>query len=277
MNPPIIYFGGKQRIASRIIDLFPEHAHYVEPYAGGLSVLLAKPPSTMETINDLNGNVVAFWRVLRDRPDELQRVCELTPHSRQEFRRAVQVMRDPAADDLERARAVWVQLTQGRSGMTSKTGWRMYRNGESSGAGLARYLDGYRARLMPAAKRLRDCQIECRDALDVIADYGRVESTLLYLDPPYMTEARRSGAYDVEADRAHHEAMLDTILSCRARVALSGYATGLYDSVLSAWRRVEIQAWTTQSGGARSDRVEVLWMNYDPPATLTFAADGEVS
>lgn len=117
MRPPLPYFGGKQRIAHHIVDVFPEHLHYIEPYAGGLSVLLAKPASKMETINDLDGDLITFWRVLRDNPEELIRVCAFTPHSRAELRRACD---GEAVSDLERARRVWVELTQGRSGMRGR-------------------------------------------------------------------------------------------------------------------------------------------------------------
>ncbi|MFF7576840.1 DNA adenine methylase [Streptomyces sp. NPDC008061] len=94
MKSPVPYFGGKQRLASWIVSLLPEHDHYVEPFAGSLSVLLAKQPSRMETVNDLDGELMTFWRVLRDQPEQLIRACMLTPHSRAE----------QAEDAIERVR-----------------------------------------------------------------------------------------------------------------------------------------------------------------------------
>lgn len=85
MKPPFAYYGGKTRIADQITALLPPHKHYVEPFAGSLAVLLAKTPSRMETVNDLDNRLMTFWRVLRERPDELIRVCALTPHSRVEY------------------------------------------------------------------------------------------------------------------------------------------------------------------------------------------------
>src|SRR5581483_5983322 len=100
LKPPFTYFGGKLKLAERIAALLPSHQHYEEPFAGSLAVLLAKSPSPMETVNDLDGRLMSFWRVLRNRPGELERVCALTPHSRTEYLAAY----EPAEDELESAR-----------------------------------------------------------------------------------------------------------------------------------------------------------------------------
>jgi site-specific DNA-adenine methylase len=179
------YFGGKQRIAEEIVGLFPPHTHYIEPYCGGLSVFLAKRPSRIETLNDLDESLVTFWRVLRDRPEELAVVCELTPHSRREMETARRA--DVEAEELEVARRVWVHLTQGRrAGVRSLTGWRFYVDAAATSTPLHSYLDGYRRRMPDTVVRLRNAQLECRDAFDVISDYGRCEESLLYIDPPYL-------------------------------------------------------------------------------------------
>lgn len=274
MKPPVPYFGGKQRIAESIVSLFPDHSHYIEPYAGSLSVLLAKPESRIETVNDIDGDMVTFWRVLRDRPAEFQRACELTPHSRAE--RALSQGDKDGLVDLEVARRVWVQLTQGRSGIGRATGWRFYVNADATASPMATYLEAYRHRMPPAVRRLRSVQLECRDALDVIADYGTVESSLLYVDPPYTTDTRRGGQYKHEVDRDHHEALLDALTACRARVVLSGYDNPLYRDRLDGWTVERIAASTQQAnnpgGGAR---VETLWLNYAPEQHLF--SSGEAS
>lgn len=263
MKPPVPYFGGKQRIAAEIVALLPAHDHYVEPYAGGLSVFLAKQSAPMETLNDLDGHMVTFWRVLRDRPRDLIAACELTPHSRAEMVLSRDV--NDGLDEIEVARRVWVHLTQGRSGISTLTGWRFYLDGGSTATSIAGYLDGYRRRMPAAAARLRGAQLECRDALEVIEDYGSKPGTLLYVDPPYLPGLRRSGAYRVEADDVHHAALLEALRGCTAKVALSGYASELYDDALSGWVRTEIQASTQQAHkvGANA-RTEVLWTNYQP-------------
>lgn len=126
VRPPFAYYGGKQRLASAIVSMLPPHTHYVEPFAGGLAVLLAKSPSRLETVNDNDGDLMHFWRVLRDHPAELTRACALTPHSRRELDAALCGPAAPAgADDgIERARQTWVRIAQGRTGTLRRTGWR---------------------------------------------------------------------------------------------------------------------------------------------------------
>lgn len=123
MKPPIAYYGAKVTIGGQIAALLPDHEHYVEPFGGSLAVLLAKRPSRMETVNDLDGELMTFWRVLRDRPADLQRACALTPHARAEHleafpssaRRAIRVMnaRDQhLLDALDAAVQLHILLTR---------------------------------------------------------------------------------------------------------------------------------------------------------------------
>lgn len=258
IRPPVPYFGGKQCIAAHIADLLPKHEHYVEPYAGGLSVLLTKRPSKIETINDLDCDIIAFWRVLRDQPEDLVRVCTLTPHGRAEL----QACRDrTGVSDLERARRVWVSLTQGRTGTLLSTGWRFHADPGGTTLGMTAYLRGYLGRMAPAAERLLRVSIECRPALEVIEAYGKHPGTLLYVDPPYLGSTRTGRGYQVEMPtEADHADMLDALLAVPAVVVLSGYASPLYDRVLAGWERVELAASTGQ-GSVWGERTEVLWSN----------------
>jgi DNA adenine methylase len=258
----VCYFGGKTLLAPRIAALLPPHGHYVEPYAGGLSVLLAKRPSAMETVNDLDGAVVTFWRVLRDRPAELARVCALTPHSRAEYDASVAEMEPP--DELETARRVWARLTQGRTGRLVRTGWRHYVHPAGSNASMPGYLRGYVDRLAPAAERLAGVSLECRPALDLIERYGRSPEVLLYVDPPYLGLTRANdNAYRCEMrTEGEHRELAAALRACSAAVVLSGYASDLYDTDLYPdWHRVTFPAGTGQGGLSWANRVEVLWSN----------------
>lgn len=254
VKPPFAYYGGKTTLAPTIASLLPAHDHYVEPFAGSLAVLLAKKPSRAETVNDLDGDLVTFWRVLRDQPDELERVCALTPHARAELR----VSNDlDVVDDVERARRVWVRLTQSRSHSMKPSGWWFRK--APAGHAPADYVDSYRARLVSAADRLRAVTLESRDALDVIADYGSEPSVCLYVDPPYLGETRATN-YRVEMlDDDAHRAFADALNNCRASVVLSGYDSPLYEELFDGWHSMRLAAPTTLSGD--TDRVEVLWSN----------------
>lgn len=263
--PPVPYFGGKVTAAPRIVDTFPPHQHYVEPYAGSLAVLLAKPRSRMETVNDLDGALMTFWRVLRERPSDLSRVCALTPHSRAEHQGAYEL----SGDDLETARRVWVQLTQGRAGIRRRTGWRHY--AEPTGAtSMPGYLDAYVRRMLPAAERLAGVSLECQPALDLVAKYGSKPGVLLYVDPPYLGAVRgehdqtRAGTHRYVHEmltEAHHADLAAALHACTAAVVLSGYPSDLYDRELYPdWHRVTFGASTGQ-GGTWENRTEALWSN----------------
>lgn len=257
------YVGGKQTMADRIVALMEPHVHYVEPFFGGGSVLFAKPSAPMETINDVDEHLVTFWRVLRNRPHELAWVCSTTPHSRRE----TTATRDISAgdpDELERARRVWIQLTQGRAARLTRTGWR-YVITEAAKQSLPDYLDGYLGRLLDAAERLRGVSLECRDGLALINAYD-APRTCFYVDPPYLGSTRgRNTLYAREMpDADEHARLLDALLACRGQVILSGYASPLYDEALAGWERIEVPS----RDQASRDRVEVLWTNRLPHPTL---------
>lgn len=258
MRPPTPYFGSKATIAARIVALLPEHGHYVEPFAGSMAVLLAKPPSPMETVNDLDGELVNFWRILRDRPEDLTRVCELTPHSRAELTAAW----EPAADDLERARRVWVRLTQGRGGTMRRTGWR--HSIADIGTSMPAYLDAYRGRLLPVAERIAGVTLECRPALELIATYGSRPAVLLYVDPPYLgtTRGDSNSRYGVEMrDPQQHRDLAVALWDCTATVVLSGYDSPLYTELYEGWHQVQITTHTDNGRDGERARTEVLWSN----------------
>lgn len=258
LTPPFAYFGGKQQIAGRIVSLLPRHSHYVEPFAGGLSVLLAKAPSKMETANDLDGDLMVFWRMLRDRPDELIRLCALTPHSRAEL----EACREPAEDELERARRTWVRISQGRTGTLLRVGWRHHINPSEARFAMPRYLASYVDRMAAVAERLARVSLECLPALTVIGKYGAHPANLLYVDPPYLGDTRaKKDRYQQEMKgEAEHGELAEALLSCRSAVVLSGYDSPLYRELYAGWDRVTIETASGNAAGDRS-RTEVLWSN----------------
>ncbi len=275
LRPPLAYYGGKAMLAERIAALLPDHQHYVEPFCGSLSVLLAKPPAKMETVNDLDAELMTFWRVLRDRPDDLARVCALTPHARAE--NVLATSRD-GLDELELCRRIWVKLSQGRSlslrpGISG--GWKHYVYPAGSSIGMPDYLEAYVERMAAVAARLHAVSLESMPALDLIAKYGAEPAVLLYVDPPYLgttRDGRNNYQHEMRAE-ADHRDLADALNAAAAAVVISGYASELYDRELYAnWDRHTIAAYTGNSSGDRA-RTEVLWSNRPIGDPTLFCAD----
>lgn len=187
MKPPFAYYGGKATLAPWIVSLLPKHRVYVEPFAGSLAVLFAKVPALHEVINDIDSDIVTFFRVLRERADDLVDACELTPYARDEFALAKP---DEPVDELERARRFWVRVNQGfNKAAILNNGWSSSvacQNGEP------KTVQNRLARLRAAARRLHSVTIENRDACEVIEQYG-VADGVIYVDPPYVTVSRVQG------------------------------------------------------------------------------------
>lgn len=247
------------KIAPQIAALLPAHSHYVEPYAGSLSILFAKALSDHETVNDLDHALVTFWRVLRERPEELARAAALTPHSRVEYQASLNL---DATDELELARQVFIKLTQGRSGQLIRTGWRHYINPAGCSASMPRYLEAYVERIAPAVERLQHVTLECLPGLDIIAKYGAEPDALLYVDPPYLGSTRGDNAYRHEMrDEQSHRDLAEALHAARAAIVISGYPSELYDrNLYVGWDRHTI-ATSTGQGGKWDARTEVLWSN----------------
>jgi len=265
VKPPFAYYGGKTGMAQRIVSLLPPHKSYIEPFFGSGAVLFAKPPAMCEIVNDLDHSLVTFFRVLRDRTDELVDVCALTPHARAEYQAAEL---DEDLDDLERARRFWVRVNQS-FGKTAgrQTGWSVTtaRNQSVPGSILNRI-----ARFAAVAERLMHCSIECCDAADLI-DRLATPDTVVYADPPYLAETRRGRDRQRPADYAHdmgdeasHRRLADALHATPAAVVLSGYPSPLYEDLYADWARMEIPVLVHASNSVtaeRGERTEVLWSN----------------
>lgn len=262
-RPVLRYHGGKWRIAPWVIAHLPPHRVYVEPFGGAGSVLLRKPRSFAEVYNDLDGDVVNVFRVLRDPEgaDRLRRAVALTPYARAEFYAAYEETDEP----IERARRTIVRsfLAHGTtSRRRNRTGFRgqAYRESQTGSHDWAGWPD-----CIPAyVDRLRGVVIECRDAREVIAQQDR-EDTLFFVDPPYVLSTRsgvrtasdRDRCYAYDMDDAAHRALAEQLHRLRGLVVLSGYPSDLYDELYGSWHRVEKRS-IVDGGGSR---IEVLWLS----------------
>lgn len=258
-RPALRYYGGKWKLAPWIISHFPPHKNYVEPCGGAASVLLQKPRSPLETYNDLDGNVVNFFRVLRDRPDELIRKIRLTPWARAEY----ELSKTPSIDPLENARRFFICGWMSISGMSFEmsTGFRTasYRE-QSFSPSCQNFSELVEGKLLDQiANRFRGVQIENNDALYVIERYDHLTS-LIYFDPPYVPETRSApNQYIVDQGNDFHVSSATLLRAVKGYVIVSGYACPLYTALYEnyGWQRVDKES-QTNSGGKR---IESLWLS----------------
>jgi len=246
-----------------MVSYLPAHTHYIEAFAGGLSLLFAKRPSTIETINDLDRRLITFWTMLRDKPEELIRACAYTPYAREEFFKAREVPEDE--EPLEVARCLFVRLTQGR--MAKPNGRGTWRHPLSNVRSPADEYAEFVNRLERAAARLRSVYIECMPATQLLEHYGKHSDILFYLDPPYVYDTRTSstrGFYVHEMTDEDHTELAEAAHTVKGPVVVSGYPSTLYKRLYKDWFTVELPYWTVQGNGTRQPRMEVLWMNRQP-------------
>ena len=261
---PFGWYGGKFSHLDWLLPLLPKCHHYCEPFSGSGAVLLNREPAPIETYNDLDGEVVNFFRVLRDEGEALQRAIGLTPFSREEF--AIACTLDPDLVALERARRFYIRARQVRTGLAQTATLGRWANcKETSRAGMSgvisRWLGGVE-QLPAIAERLLRVQIENRPALDVITLYD-APGTLFYCDPPYVHETRGDvKAYRHEMTNAQHEALADRLNAARGKVAFSNYDCAFLDALYppGRWRKCAGAARTNHA--TKGKRIEVLWTNY---------------
>ncbi len=255
-NRPVMrWHGGKWMLAPWIISYFPEHRIYVEPFGGAFSTCLRKPRSYAEVYNDLDGDAVNLFRVLRsNRSGELVESLKLTPFAREEFQQAY----EPCDDEVERARRLVIRsfMGFGSNGHNRKTGFRA--NSNRSGTTPARDWSNYPDALERIITRLSGVVIENRDAVEVMQAHDGPQ-TLHYVDPPYLMSTRSDdGAdYAFEMTDDDHRDLCSALLNLQGMVVLSGYPNALYDDLLVGWQRIEKDALADNA----KPRIECLWIN----------------
>lgn len=261
------WYGGKFSHLEWLLPLLPECHHYCEPFAGSAAVLLNRKPSPVETYNDIDGEVVNFFRVLRNHHDEIIRQLALTPFSREEYYDAIHKSKEDISD-IERARCFYIKARQTRTALAQTASLGRWANcKDTSRAGksgaVSRWLNGIDA-LEEIAQRILRVQIENRPALEVIKLYDG-KKTLFYCDPPYLHATRGDNkAYGFEMNETEHQELAKTLNTCKGKIALSGYdhpiMTDLYPT--NKWFKTLGPNKTIHS--TKGTRREVLWTNYNP-------------
>jgi len=275
LRSPIWCFGGKGRLAKKILQFFPPHRIYVEPFGGGASVLLKKRPAAVEVYNDIDSGLVCLFRVLRD-PQKFARFYEkvcLTPYSREEYEHCRDTW-EGCDDEVERAYRFFVAARQSFSG---EFGGSWSYSVTASGRGMALAPSKWLSvlRLLPAIyERLMGVQIEHNDFRTILGRYDTPE-TLFYCDPPYVLDTRTGGGYRHEMTLNDHQDLVGILLSLSGMVLLSGYQHEIYVPLEDAgWRRVDFQTSANAAGRIRGSkllgtgaatkhvsRVESIWIS----------------
>lgn len=250
--PRILHYpGSKWSMAQWIISHMPEHISYTESYFGSGAVFFNKPRATLETVNDLDGEVSNLFTIIRDRPDELARLIHWTPYARTEYYRGYET----EGSEIERARRFLVRCWMARGGKTSdRTGWRHII--DLNAPHPAKDWQLLPDKIMAVTDRLRGVQIECQPAVKLIQRYKRPE-VLIYADPPYILSTRSKRMYKHEMKDHDHEELLSVLLDHPGPVLLSGYDHPMYNGFLKHWRREERKV----QAEAGKTRTEVLWIN----------------
>src|SRR5690554_1489832 len=269
MTPsPLRWHGGKSYLAPWIINHFPsreDYTHYLEPFAGGLSVLFQHDPTNKaEAINDIHTELTNFWTVLRDHSESLITALLLTPLSQNEWSESF----TPEDTPLDRAVAFFVRYRQSRQGLGASyctPTIRLRRGMNEQVAAWINAVDG----LPDAYDRLRRVEIRNMDALAFIRSYDHPKA-LFYLDPPYLHETRTTpNAYDHELTTEDHRNLLQCLANIQGRFILSGYPSPLYTEQRQRadwnvyYKTIDNKS---SNSSAKPNRTECLWTNFPPPS-----------
>lgn len=264
MNTVLKYPGSKWSMTEWIISNFPtnyENMTYLEPFFGSGAVFFNKKRSLVETINDLDGNVINLFKQIRDNTEALARAVEYTPWSREEYRISYQ----KTGNELEDARRFLVRMWQAIGAKSSDiTGWRS--NIKTINGNVSQWSTALPKNIINIASRLKHSnnrlvQIECQPAIKLIERYKR-KNVFIYADPPYVLSTRSKRIYAFEMKDSDHIELLQLLSNNPGPVMISGYMNDIYAEILKDW-------WNQKKvvnceGGLK--RVEVIWMNYEPTA-----------
>ena len=260
MNAILNYPGAKWGLASKIVSIMPRHRSYLEPYFGSGAVLFNKLPSAIETVNDIDGDIVNFFKVLREKTKELIDAISLTPYSREVFDDAHE---NRGTTEFDRAYRFAIRSKMGHGFKTyQKTGFKIdvYARERSYCVDCWNKMPFM---LAEAAMRLKTVQIEKRPALDLIKRFNH-DNVLIYCDPPYLLNTRGGKQYKYEMNEQDHQDLLAALCDHKGYVILSGYPSEMYDRELRGWHKILEKSYNQNA----DQRTEVLWCNFAPALTL---------
>lgn len=256
---PLIWFGGKGKVAHKIIELMPNHKSYVEPFGGAAHVIAQKPPSYHEVYNDIDGNLVNFLMVTRAQEEEFIQAVETLPYSRQLYERWKNETTD-GLNDFDRAIRFFYLNRSGIAGGNNedraKTGWR---HSVSASQNPAKGYQGSVRRINSFAQRMRDVMIEHLDFRSIIEKYDS-EITLFYVDPPYIGREQYYAGGFTQQD---HRDLADMLNQIKGRAIVSYYDDPLLLEIYPDWERKTFMSLKQSGIRNQSEAEELLLMNFD--------------
>lgn len=261
MKAVMKYPGSKWSLAKEIISLFPEHHSYLEAFFGSGAVLFNKPRSNIETVNDLDGEVINLFDCIRRDPERLAREVYFTPYARQIYESAFE---GTPLNNYERARNFYIKLNMGHGYRTTggKVGWKNDVQGRERAYAASDWCN-LPEKIIQSAERLRGVQIENRPAADLIRRFNNPK-VLVYCDPPYILGTRYGKQYLCEMSDRDHEELLNVLLNHKGPVVISGYESELYNRCLNGWNKEYFQNITRVGTKGK----EVVWMNFEPKGQM---------
>ncbi|MFA7270302.1 MAG: DNA adenine methylase [Sterolibacterium sp.] len=264
LRAPFGYYGAKRRLASQIIAELPPHNAWVEAFCGSAALTLAKKPAQIEVINDINGEVVNFFRQLRDNSSKLCRLLRLTPYAREELR--LVRLPEKKLTDVERARRFFVAAMMAINGTFGDSPGGFSFSNSYSRRNMEARVSRWKAmpeHLELVAKRLSQVRIENKDSIELFSDFSNRPATLVYFDPPYLADRTQGYDHD-QCSEEYHERLLITASKAKCMVFISGYENDLYNDYLTSangWHKRMFKATTRGHNGKDSKRQEIVWHN----------------
>lgn len=257
------WYGGKYSHLDFILPHFPKnYRHYVEVFGGSGALLLNKNPSPVETYNDLDSEIVNFFKVLRENQDEFVRILTFTPYSREEFARACDYQE--VTNNVERARLFYIRTCQSMNAQPNPnfTSWCVINNSKDN---KPLYWHNKIKKINEVAERFKLVQIENKPALEIIKKYDS-DTTFFYVDPPYILSTRNvKNMYKFEMTDEKHIELSSILQNIKGQAIISGYNCDLYTELYDNWDRFDAPIKKISSSSRKTDRQESIWLNYKSP------------
>lgn len=261
MRQLIKYPGSKWGLSGWITGFFPEHHSYLEPYFGSGAVLFHKEPSKIETVNDLDGEVTNLFECIKSDPEQLARLIEMTPYSREVFEKAYEA---GSGNQFEKAAKFITRCDMGHGFRANgeNVGFKIDIQGRENAYAI-KHWNMLPDLILECAARLKQVQIENRPATNVIKRFN-FTNVLIYADPPYLLSTRHGKQYRQEMTDNEHCELLEVLKVHKGPVILSGYESGLYEDMLQGWHKEQHESRNQRNRVVK----ETLWMNFEPTVQI---------